>query len=444
MFNLAPPTLMHIDLNACFASVEQQANPLLRGKPVVVAAYVTGGGCILAASREAKKLGIKTGMRVFEGKNIYPRLIVLPSDPPKYRFVNRKLLALLSEYSDEVEVKSIDEMVINFRYSPKMQVSQEKTEEKMIKIGREIKERIKKEIGDWLTVSIGISTNRYLSKVASNLHKPDGLDTITAQNIEQVLSSLKLEDLTGIKAGYGGRLRAHGIISPMHLYRATDKALKHAFASKIGYDWWLMLHGWESHLYDHNETKTIGHSYALPKAYETRDGQLHQILCQLVEKMGRRLRADHYTAGGMHISLYFFDHTGWNHGEKLSCPIFANPDLYREAKRILFKSPIKEVKLLAVSSFCLGDEKKEQMNMFEASDRKRELTTAIDTIADRWGEFVVTSARMLSMEQKVLDRIAFGGVKGLKEFGFTERITHVAEYQENLDTKHSVNYPYQS
>src|SRR5438034_2163497 len=106
MFNPAPPTVMHIDLNSCFATVEQQANPLLRGKPLVVAAYATDRGCILAASVEAKRFGIKTGMHVYAAKQLFPKLIVLPPDPPKYRFINRKLLALLSQYSAEVEVKS--------------------------------------------------------------------------------------------------------------------------------------------------------------------------------------------------------------------------------------------------------------------------------------------------------------------------------------------------
>ncbi len=109
---------MHVDLNSCFATIEQQANPLYRGKPLRSQHIRQTADVILAASREAKKLGIKTGMRVMEGKEICPKLIVIPSDPPKYRFVNRKLLALLGRYSADVEVKSIDEMVVNFWGSP--------------------------------------------------------------------------------------------------------------------------------------------------------------------------------------------------------------------------------------------------------------------------------------------------------------------------------------
>lgn len=400
-FNPASPTVMHIDLNSCFASIEQQANPLWRGHPLVVAAYTTGRGCILAASREAKLLGIKTGMRVFEGKNICPRLIVLPSDPPKYRFVNQKLFTLLSEYSSFVEVKSIDEMVLKL-----LDVKDP------VYIAKEIKHRIKTEIGEWLTVSIGISTNKYLSKIASNLHKPDGLDVIEAANIESTLGSLQLEDLTGIKEGYGSRLRAHGINSPLAMYKVPSEILAAAFNSKIGHDWWLMLHGWDpTAASGQDRIKSVGHSYALPQAYLTSDVRLHQILSQLVEKMGRRLRGCHFTAGGIRISVLFSDRTYWNHGEKIARELYVSRDLYRASAGILAKAPEKSVRLLAVSCYFLSDETREQMELFDSSGRMRALTRALDAIADRWGEFTVTPARMLAMEHKVLDRIAFGGVR---------------------------------
>ncbi len=397
MFNQAKPTVLHLDLNSCFAAIEQQANPLLRGKPVAVAAYAESAGCILAASYEAKRLGVTTGMRVFEGKKLCPDLVVLPSDPDKYRFINRQLLTLLRTYRAEIEVKSIDEMVAKFQ------------EGDMLRIAKEIKQRIKNEIGEWLTVSIGISTNRYLAKVASTLHKPDGLDIISAQNIEHILCSLELEDLTGIKSGYGSRLRKSGIINPLMMYGASAKTLQRAFGSKIGHDWWLMLHGYESNRFDYEETKTIGHSYALKVPYATSDPKLHQILCQLVEKMGRRLRMYALLASGIHVSCLFADRTYWNHGEKIPRTLFVTRDLFAEALRVLKKAPDKSVRLLAVSCFSLTTS--EQLSLLE-TPRKR-LTFALDAIAERYGELTVFPARMLSTEQKVLDRIAFGGVRSL-------------------------------
>ncbi|MCX6704187.1 MAG: DNA polymerase, partial [Candidatus Woesebacteria bacterium] len=114
-FNSSPSYIMHIDLNSCFATIEQQANPFLRGKLIAVAAFTSLGGCILAASIEAKKLGIKTGMRVRDGRAIYPKLIVLPSDPWKYRNVHLKLRKLIADYTNDFSPKSIDEFVLNLK-----------------------------------------------------------------------------------------------------------------------------------------------------------------------------------------------------------------------------------------------------------------------------------------------------------------------------------------
>ena len=159
-FNPRPSTILHIDLNSCFATIEQQANPHLRGKPIAVAAYTTPNGCILAPSVEAKRFGIRTGMRVRDGKHLYPNLIVLSSDPWKYRNVHWKLRNLISKYTNDFEPKSIDEFVLNLKGYPCLR-------NEMLEVGNEIKRKIKKEIGEWLTVSIGISTNTYLAKVAA-------------------------------------------------------------------------------------------------------------------------------------------------------------------------------------------------------------------------------------------------------------------------------------
>ena len=113
-FNPKSSTIMHLDLNSCFATIEQQANPLLRGKPIAVAAYSTPSCCILAPAIEAKKLGIKVGMRVKEGKRLFPQLQVLSPEPWKYRNIHLQLRDLISEYTADFSPKSIDEFVLNF------------------------------------------------------------------------------------------------------------------------------------------------------------------------------------------------------------------------------------------------------------------------------------------------------------------------------------------
>lgn len=409
MFNQVKPSIMHVDINSCFATIEQQANPLLRGKPVVVAAYVENHGCILAASIEAKKLGLKTGMRVGEAKRVYTDLIVLAPDPEKYRFVNRKLLTLLLSYTPYVSVESIDEMVLRIMDRRR----------EIVDVAKEIKQRIKIEIGEWMTVSIGIAPNRYLAKVASSIQKPDGLVRITKENIEAVLSSLKLEDLCGIKEGNAARLRASGVTTPLAMFASSPKTLQLAFRSIVGYYWWMRLHGYEDGaMYKSFDAppenqKSFGQSYALGKPRTPDDPRLWQILSQLVMKMGRRLRKDGFTARGVGVFTLFADHSHWGLQHKIETPLFADADFYERARALLRKSPLKPIRILTISCFQLTKDLYSQQYLFTEENRKQILTQTIDAVQDRFGEFVITSGRMLAMEQKVLDRIAFGRIHEL-------------------------------
>ena len=116
--NDAEPLTMHVDMNSCFATIEQQANPLLRGRPVAIAAYVSPRGCVLASSIEAKKYGVKTGHRVRDAQALCPDIVILPPDPPKYRDAHIRFKRIFQTYSDRVVPKSIDEAVIDFSNTP--------------------------------------------------------------------------------------------------------------------------------------------------------------------------------------------------------------------------------------------------------------------------------------------------------------------------------------
>ena len=138
------PTIMHVDLNSCFATIEQQANPLLRGKPMVVAAYNSPYGCVVAPSIEAKQYGIKTGMRVMEARLLYPKVIVRTPDPAKYRAVHLMFRRIFRDYSPDVTPKSIDEAVIDLTDTLCL------FKGTVTDIGRQIKRRFREEIGEWM------------------------------------------------------------------------------------------------------------------------------------------------------------------------------------------------------------------------------------------------------------------------------------------------------
>lgn len=402
-FNPKAPTIMHIDLNSCFATIEQQANPKLRGKPVAVAAYTTPSGCILAPSVEAKKLGIKVGMRVQDGLMICPKLTVLPPDPPKYRHVHLLLKDLLLNYTDKVSPKSIDEFVLNLEGYPAYSRG-------MTNIGREIKKRIKKEIGEWLTVSVGIGPNRFLSKTAAGLHKPDGLDTIDKNNYLDVFSGLNLTDLCGIKTQNTIRLNNAGIFTVMDFYRSSVTKLTSAFESINGFYWYSRLHGWEIDDVDFAR-KSFGNSYALPKPLITPD-QLTPILRKLVEKTGIRLRRANFRAKGVHFAVVYRDLSFWHKGVTLTDYIFDSRDIYKTAYKLMNESPYrKPVRELAVSCFHLTTAQNTQLNLFNDSAKKEKVVKAMDRINGKWGDFTITPAVMMGTKDIIIDRISFGNVK---------------------------------
>ncbi|MFH1971763.1 MAG: hypothetical protein ABIJ05_05290 [Patescibacteria group bacterium] len=408
-FNPNPSFVMHLDINSCFATIEQQANPFLRGKPLVVAAYDSPGGCVIAPSIEAKKIGIKVGMRVKDAKEIFPKVFVLTPDPWKYRSVHLVLRKILLSYTNNLTPKSIDEFVLNLEGYPCLR-------DKSVKnIAKEIKLRIRSEIGEWMNVSVGISTNRFLAKLASSLHKPDGLDEINSENFLEIYQSLKLTELNGIKSRNALRLNMMEIFTVLDFYNASLSKLKASFKSINSYYWYLRLRGWEI---DDFETKrrSYGNSYALPKPFKDLH-ELSPILMKLVEKMSFRLRKANYKVQGIHLAIYYRDRSFWHQGIKTSKALFDTRDIYKEILKLLNFSPLgKPVREMFVSTFNLLRNNNSQLELFGDVLKKEKLTKSIDQINNRWGEFVIYSAKMINTASFVQDRIAFGGVKELEEF----------------------------
>lgn len=398
---------MHVDLNSCFATIEQQANPLLRGKPMVVAAYDTPRGCVVAPSIEAKQYGIKTGMTVADAKLLYPRVIVRTPDPPKYRYVHLKFKKIFADYSPDVTPKSIDEAVIDLTHTLEL------FKGTVTDIGKEIKKRFRREIGEWMKCSIGVSTNRFLAKLAASLHKPDGLDIMDHTNVLDVYKRVSLLDLSGINTRFQARLNAAGIFTPMEFYNAPlDLLKKQVFQSILGLFWYLRLRGHEIDAVDFKR-KSFGNTYALQK--QTNDPrELAKLLMKLCEKTGRRLRRARYSAQGVHVSCVYTDLSWWHLGRKFDVPVYTTRDIYVKAMRLLNTSEYpKRVRNLAVSVYDLIPSTSEQLELFASPTHA--VSEAMDKINDRWGEFVITPALMMGMEDIILDRIAFGGVKELEE-----------------------------
>lgn len=451
--NKDPPYIMHIDLNSCFAIIEQQANRLLRGRPVGVVAYDTPRGFVIASSYEAKAKGVKLGVNVEQSRNLAHDIVILTPDPAKYREAHRRFKELLLEYTPDVVPKSIDEFVLNMRASPAldMRLNQGMTHnDAMRDIGMDMKARIRERLGEWVTVNVGIGTNRFLAKYAAGFNKPNGMTLIDHTNLHAHYEHNILVDLPGINKRYRARLWVAGIFTPLDFLNAELSVLrKQVFKSIVGYYWYLRLRGHEIDAVEFSR-KSIGHQYALSD--KTTDMQkLERILIKLCEKAGRRLRKNNLYASGIHLYLGFMSDypmwdgpssfenmhniRSWHHGEKVYYRLYSTADIYDAAKRLLYQAEIpNKVKIMSVHVFDLHDWEPEQLTIFDIEkplDKhpKRRLQTvdvnirsvgarkrvsdAVDAINNRYGEFVVTPASMMDMSGEILDRIAFGQVRDI-------------------------------
>jgi DNA polymerase-4 len=289
--NVPGSKVLHLDMDSFFAGAEQQARPSLRGRPVGISIAPSKGGTIIAASIEAKKYGVGTGTKVGIAKELIPDLVLLRPDPPRYRAVHRRVRTILNDYSDVVRPRSIDEM--SMWLTPDLLRGRTPAE-----VGAEIKQRIRDEVGEWLSSSAGIGANWFLAKTGSSFDKPDGLVEITPDNTREILGQLKLRDLCGIARRMEARMHLVGIASPTDLYDLPPWDLKRRLGI-IGYYWYLRVHGYSIDTEDHPR-RTLGHSSVIPRPTRSLL-QLKPLLTKLCERAGRRLRHEGLLASGVAI-----------------------------------------------------------------------------------------------------------------------------------------------
>lgn len=406
-FNQERPLIMHIDLNSCFATVEQQARPMLRGKPVAIVNRVSEHTAIITASYEAKARGVKVGMKLKEAKLLCPDIVALESDPSKYRYVYHRLLGIMSDYSSHVTMKSIDEGVIDFHNTTaEMQVRD------LVEIGHEIKRRLKDEIGVWMRCNIGIATNRFLAKTAAGLHKPDGLDVITAANLTDVLSTMKLTGLTGIAQQNEKRLNSVGIFTPLQFLGSDVVVLQRiVFKSVVGRWWYDRLRGWEV---DDNESdiKRVGRQYVL-ESFTLKNEEIMQRLHHLCESVGSRMRSQGKSARGIYVYAKTLDRGYWHASKMAQLPYSSDQTIFLLARQLFAQAP-EGIKEIGIHCYELESTKDPQINLFnDQIVQEQQVTEVIDGINKKFGERTIHSANTLGTGIYVSQKIPFGSTRYL-------------------------------
>jgi DNA polymerase IV len=393
--------IMHLDMNSYFASVEQQANPFLRGRAVGVCSYLSPGGCIIASSMEAKAKGIKTGCRVNEAKVLDPKVVLVENEPAKYRSTTEKIFAILSSYGGAVEPYSIDEAFIDL-------TGWVNNFDKATCLAREIQFRIKEEVGVWLNCSVGISWTKFLAKFAGDIAPKKSILAIEDKlKLTELLRGRSLCDAWGINVRTETRLNLLGIKSLLDFKNYSEDKIRRSLG-RYGYYLWANVNGIEISQVGEGSPapKSIGHSYCLPKRTTDKD-YLRGVLYKLCEKAGRRLRDSDLEAESMHVGWSYLREGGYFRSFKTKEKLFTTEEIFKYANQVLEKAQLAmPVRMLAVSVGSLSSVTS-QMSFFEDNLSKKDLSRALDKINDKFGEFTVVRGQMFGTEDMARDRIGF-------------------------------------
>jgi DNA polymerase-4 len=383
--------ILHIDMNAFFASVEQQTNPELQGKPIAVIGR--GRTIVTTASYEARAFGVKTGMNTWQAKQACPQIIFVIGDNRRYTHTSTEIMSMMREYTPQVEVFSIDEAWMDVTHSLSLFGSPEN-------IAYQLKAKIKHRFG--ITCSIGIAPNKLLAKLASEMKKPDGLTRIRPEEVSRVLEHMPANELCGIGKNMERHLLMMGIRTCGELGRYDVGRLTRKFGV-IGTQLHNMGRGIDNSpvvpLEDQDEVKSVSHSMTLDRDIESRKDILKYLL-QLSEMVGRRARRYEVAGKTVHLTVRFADFT--TIGKQMTRKEHTNQsdEIFDEAVRILDTMELAQpVRLLGVriTNLCYH---RQQLPLFIDERRKMLATSAMDEVNDKFGSFKVTYGSVLDNEEK--------------------------------------------
>ncbi len=412
---------LFLDLNSYFASVEQQINPDLRGKPVAVVPLETDATCAIAASYEAKAYGIKTGTKIYDAKQLCPDLICVLADHSHYVEFHHRILAEIDRHIPVTYIASIDEVACQLDKS-------QQNLESAIALALRIKQGIRQNVGEAIGCSIGLAPNRFLAKIATDMQKPNGLVVIEPKDIPQKLYSITFNDVPGIGKNMQKRLAYNGIHTVEQLYTIPPKQMRAIWHSVGGERMYYLLRGYELETYA-TQKRNVGHSNML--APENRPlPYAHQVAARLLLKAASRLRRMEYKATSLDVSIHIERGARFAHEVRFeaSCD---NAYLLKQFQRcwtILtqkLNADYTRLRKVSINLHGLTNEETQQGDLFAQPEsskqntiqRDAKLSAVVDSLNQKFGRNTVTMASTLGDANKVTGtKIAFARIPDMAEF----------------------------
>jgi DNA polymerase-4 len=374
--------ILHIDMDAFFASVEQRRNSRLKGKPVVVCGKPPRTG-VASASYEARAFGVRANMSLYEARRRCPELLWVEGDLRRYIAASIRVMGIVRGFSPHIEVASIDEAFLDMTHC-----------RLLFPCPRGVAEAIKKAIFDdlGLTCSVGAGPNKLVAKLASSLGKPDGLKIVSAQEVPHFLDSLPIGQLWGIGPKREEILRSLGIESCGDLGRFPAHLLKGRFGDLgerlhhmgLGIDETPVIP-----LGQEPEPKSFGHFVTLPKDIDD-PRIISGFLLRLSEQVGRRLRRNCLQGKRVTLKIRFSDFSVLTRQKTAGYPLMSGKEIYRLSLGIWDSiGDKKPVRLLGVKVSKL-QRGSNQFSLFSGPDNSAALSETLDRVNDKFGDFTLT------------------------------------------------------
>ena len=377
--------ILHIDMDAFFASVEQRDHEEYRGKPVIV-----GGlglrGVVSTASYEARKFGVHSAQAMAVARRLCPGAIFLPPDHARYSAVSRQIFSILSRFSPVIEPLSIDEGFLDL-------TGMDRLMENPRAYGEAIKRAVREETG--LTASVGIAPNKFLAKLASDLEKPDGFVVIRPEDAEKILAPLPVGRIFGVGKKTEARLAAIGIKTVGQLAAADRGKLARTLGDRMTAQLLALARGLDDRPVEpRRAAQSVGREETFDEDIRSRE-EAERVLLSLSEEVGWRLRRNGLSARTIALKIRLGSFDTFTRQQTLSEPTAYDEDIFREAQALFRAFPIppgQGIRLLGVSAGNLSEGG--EVSLFDDHEKKDRLYDAIDSLKSRFGENILTRAAL--------------------------------------------------
>jgi DNA polymerase IV len=372
--------ILHVDMDAFYASVEERDNPRLVGRPVIVGGTSEQRGVVAAANYEARRFGVHSAMASATAQRLCPQAIVLPPRIQYYAEVSRQIRAIFERYTPLVEPLSLDEAFLDVTGSEHLFGPAET-------IGRRIKEDIRDELR--LVASVGVAPNKFLAKIASDVQKPDGFVVVRSESVQQFLDPLPVGRLWGVGRVTGHTFQRLGVETIGQLRTLSVAALEQ-LAGRTGARLWNLARGIDDRkVVPDREAKTISHETTF--AADIVDSEtLRAWLLELTEQVARRLRRHQLCGRTVHIKVRSTDFHTLTRARTLVRPTNVTQELWQAATELFSQRVLAEclpVRLLGMGVSGLQPAGKSQQQLFDDEEHRKhgQLDAVADAIQDRFG-----------------------------------------------------------